>query len=411
MENGGYKFRIGVFVLATLVLLAVLVTLFSGLPSLFTPHYRYTVILPNASGVGAGTPVRRSGVRIGDVQDVQLDNDTGNVRLTISVERKYSLRKNEVAVLNRGLLGDASIDFVPRPVDPKLPPDLGMLEPGSELRGLAQADAQALLNQATELMPGTQDAIREVGRAAKTFNDMGPDVNTAIREFRDLSKTTRELVPEMAKTNDEARIAVRNWGKLGERLDVLVQTQQEKLIKTLEDLDDTLQRVGRVFNEENQRNLSATLKNVRQASDSLDSITRNTDDLIKESRKTMARVDSSLVRTDDVLANLQRTTKPMAERSDTVMKNLDESTARLNQVLIEAQELMRAVAKSNGTVARLLNDPDLYNNLNDAACMLTRMMPRVDRILRDAEVFADKIARHPESLGVGGAVRPGSGIK
>lgn len=411
MENGGYKFRIGVFVLATLVLLAVLVTLFSGLPSLFTPHYRYTVILPNASGVGPGTPVRRSGVRIGDVQDVELDNDTGNVRVAISVERKYSLRKNEVAVLNRGLLGDASIDFVPRPADPKQAPDLGMLEPGSELRGLAQADAQALLNQATELMPGTQDAIREVGRAAKTFNDLGPDINTAIREFRDLSKTTRELVPEMAKTNDEARIAVRNWGKLGERLDVLVQTQQEKLIKTLEDLDDTLQRVGRVFNEENQRNLSATLKNVRQASDSLDSITRNTDDLIKESRKTMARVDTSLARTDEVLSNLQRTTKPMADRSDTVMRNLDESTARLNQVLIEAQELMRAVAKSNGTVARLLNDPDLYNNLNDAACMLTRMMPRVDRILRDAEVFADKIARHPESLGVGGAVRPGSGIK
>jgi hypothetical protein len=26
-------------------------------------------------------------------------------------------------------------------------------------------------------------------------------------------------------------------------------------------------------------------------------------------------------------------------------------------------------------------------------------------------VFADKVARHPESLGVGGVVRPGSGLK
>ena len=57
------------------------------------------------------------------------------------------------------------------------------------------------------------------------------------------------------------------------------------------------------------------------------------------------------------------------------------------------------------------NDPELYNNLNDAACMLTRLMPRVDRILRDVEVFADKIARHPESLGVGGAINPSSGLK
>jgi len=40
-----------------------------------------------------------------------------------------------------------------------------------------------------------------------------------------------------------------------------------------------------------------------------------------------------------------------------------------------------------------------------------RILPRVDRILRDIEVFADKIARHPESLGVGGAIRPNSGLK
>ena len=43
--------------------------------------------------------------------------------------------------------------------------------------------------------------------------------------------------------------------------------------------------------------------------------------------------------------------------------------------------------------------------------MTTRIMPRLDRILRDFEVFADKIARHPESIGVGGAVRPSAGLK
>jgi phospholipid/cholesterol/gamma-HCH transport system substrate-binding protein len=67
--------------------------------------------------------------------------------------------------------------------------------------------------------------------------------------------------------------------------------------------------------------------------------------------------------------------------------------------------------KTDSTVYRLLNDPGLYNNLNTIACGLARMMPQLDRILKDLEVFADKIARHPEALGVGGAVRPGSGLK
>jgi len=395
MNDSAFKFRIGVFVLGALVLLAVLVTMFSGLPSLFTSHYHYTVILPSASGVGPGTPVRRSGVRIGEVENLQL-NDDGKVQVGLLIERRYALRKNEIAILNRGLLGDTTIDFVPVPATGQ-PPDTALVEPGSTLEGKAQLEP-------TDLLPSTQEALSELGKAAKSFNAIAPDFDEAVKEVREFSKSTRALVPELSKTNDEARIATRNWGKLGERVDVLVQTQQEKLIKTLEDLDDTLNRIGRTFNDENTRNLNATLKNVRQASDSLDSITRNTDELLKESRKTMQRVDGSLTRTDEVLTNLQKTTKPMADRSDKIMKNLDESTDKLN-------EMMRVIGRSNGTVAKLINDPDLYNNLNDVACMAARMMPRLDHMLRDFEVFADKVARHPESLGVGGVVRPGSGIK
>jgi phospholipid/cholesterol/gamma-HCH transport system substrate-binding protein len=396
MSDNAFKFRIGVFVLGALVLLAVLVTMFSGLPNLFTAHYHYTVILPNAAGVGVGTPVRRSGVRIGEVENLQLDNESGKVLVGLLIQRRYALHKNEVPILNRGLLGDTTIDFVPKRPNGQ-PPDTSLVEPGSVLEGVAQLEP-------TDLLPSTQDALTELGKAARNFNNIAPDFDEAVKEVREFSKATRALVPELSKTNDEARIATRNWGKLGERVDVLVQTQQEKLIKTLEDLDDTLNRIGRTFNDENQRNLNATLKNVRQASDSLDSITRNTDELLKESRKTMQRVDGSLTRTDEVLTNLQKTTKPMADRSDKIMKNLDESTDKLN-------ELLRAVGRSNGTLAKLLNDPDLYNNLNDVACMAARMMPRLDRMLRDFEVFADKVARHPESLGVGGVVRPGSGIK
>ena len=62
-------------------------------------------------------------------------------------------------------------------------------------------------------------------------------------------------------------------------------------------------------------------------------------------------------------------------------------------------------------MCRLLKDPSLYNNLDCAAGQIAHTIPRIDRILKDVETFADKIARHPESLGVGGAVKPGNGLK
>src|SRR6186713_2921753 len=101
------KFRLGVFVLGALLLLAVLVILFGQLPTLFTRQLHYVVQLPEAPGLEQGAPVRKSGIRIGE--------DTANVTVRLNVDRRYQLRRNDQANLGRGLvLGESAINFVPR---------------------------------------------------------------------------------------------------------------------------------------------------------------------------------------------------------------------------------------------------------------------------------------------------------
>jgi phospholipid/cholesterol/gamma-HCH transport system substrate-binding protein len=248
-------------------------------------------------------------------------------------------------------------------------------------------------------------------RTLESYHRMSPLFEETLRQIRDLSRASREMVPELRRTNDEIQITSRNWGKLGERMDVLLQTNQDKLVQSLDNFNEGLIRLGNVFNEENQRNLSVALRNVTAGTKNLESLSRNTEELLKESRQTVHNVNDAVTEADQVLINLRQATKPMAERSGTIMKNLDESTDKLNQTLNEVRDLLRTVNQSDGTIHRFLSDPDLYNHLNDAACLLTRSLPRIDRILKDVEVFADKIARHPESLGVGGAISPSSGMK
>jgi phospholipid/cholesterol/gamma-HCH transport system substrate-binding protein len=374
MNEQALRFRVGLFVLGTIVLLGVLTFVFSGFPTLFRSHREYTVVFRDAAGVGAGTPVRRSGVRIGEVKSVELDEVTGKVRVTTLIESHHLPHKGDQPTLTRGILGgDVSIDFVP---PPEGQPPSEPIEPGSELAGVQQSDALALLNQTSQ--------------SVQRYGDMAPDVR---------------------RTNEEVQVAARNWGRLGERMDLLVQTNQEKLVQAIDNLNDSLNRISRTFNDENQRNIATTLKNARAGSENLESISRNTDALLKESRSTIDRINKSVTQTDEVLRNLQQATKPMADRSNTVMKNLDESTEKLNRTLTDTRELLRAVSQSDGTLHRLVADPSLYNNLNDASCMIVRILPRLDRILHDMEVFADKIARHPESLGLGGVVSPSSGVK
>ena len=73
--------------------------------------------------------------------------------------------------------------------------------------------------------------------------------------------------------------------------------------------------------------------------------------------------------------------------------------------------LTTAAGQSDGTLNKLLTDPSLYNHLDDAACQVSKAAPQLNLILRDLETFADKLARHPEALGIGGVVRPGNGLK
>jgi phospholipid/cholesterol/gamma-HCH transport system substrate-binding protein len=417
MNDRAMRFRIGIFVLAALLLLAVLVTLFGTFPSMFKRHTEYVVRFQDAPGIAQGTPVRRSGVRIGEVSRLALDDVSGEVRVTILIERNYRLRRIDVPTLVTGLFGgDTSIDFVPKPQGEGA--DFGLAEPGEELMGARLANVSTLLAQASQVVPSTQEALDQMRKSLQRFEPLAPQMDDALKEYTRLGQAVNKTIPEVERTNKQLRdtaseieVTARNWGRLGENVNNLVVTQQDKLIKTLDSLNDTINRIGSVLNDENQRNVSGIIKNVRTSSDSLDELMRNTNDLVKESQKTIKVVGESVSKADEALQNLNKATKPFAERGESISRSLDETTDRLNKTLTDVQAIFRVIGQEDGTFNRLIKDPSLYNNLDAAALLLTRLMTRVDRVVKDMEVFADKLARHPELLGIGGVVRPSGGLK
>src|SRR5438105_15335203 len=104
MNDQVVRFRLGIFVLSALILLAVLLMLFGGWTRFFRTYHRYTVTFTNAAGVAPGTPVRRSGVRIGEFESVELDDATGLVRVGLKVASDYTVRQNDQPTVVHGLL-------------------------------------------------------------------------------------------------------------------------------------------------------------------------------------------------------------------------------------------------------------------------------------------------------------------
>jgi ABC-type transporter Mla subunit MlaD len=512
MDVRQQRFRLGLFVIGASVLLGILAVFFGGTPRVFVSRDHYTIVFTDAPGVGVGTPVRRSGVKIGEVTAVDLDNDTGEVRVEIAVNRKYTLRTTDNAVVSQDLLSrDTTIDFVPQhrapapasvppsaapsapvppsptlappvpvgppvPVNPapkpgdkgvvraawavpladalvagqqplgKEPPKVENLQPpppappqpplpgdpirpGSTIRGRSPTDARELIGQAQDILPTVQQSLNQIRRLIET---MTPRLDEATREIAQLARALRETVPEVRRTNDELRLAIQglratgptlrrtneelqvavtNFGRVAERLDVLIRTNERKLEDALNQINELARRGNTLLSDENQQNVTATLRNLQTASNNFENLTKRTDEFLTEGRRTAERFQQTLNRADPVLTNLNQATRPLAERGERILMNLDASLAQIGRVAGGLGELVGPLGRGDGTVQRLFADPSLYNNLNDAALILTRVLPRFDRVVRDLEVFADKIARHPELIGVGGAVRPNAGLK
>jgi ABC-type transporter Mla subunit MlaD len=509
MNEQAIRFRIGIFVLAGLLALGVLILLFGGRPYFFTPSTNYTIHFDNAQGVASGTPVKRSGVKIGEVRKVTLDDGNGEVEVLIQIEDGFKLRKSDrPTIVSTVLGGDATIAFLP-PADKK-DVDMTPVEPGSVLDGYVQADASRLLQKTSDVIQPAEDALKEIKKtleklapaidklapaidklapaidkvdkllpvvqsafekvdravpvmqaAVEKFDKLAPSVQSAVEKvdklvpvvqsafekvdklapsvqsavekidklapvvqstfekadklvpeieqtFKEINKNT---LPDIRKSLDEFQVLARSWNKVGERADLFIRTNEDKLTKVIDRTDEVLKRVNEVLADENQKNLRDILKNVRISSDRFDSISKNADELLKDGKGTLKSINDSLMKVDNVLTDLQKATKPLAERGDRMVKNLDEVTDKLNRTLTDVRDIMQAVTRGNGTVQRLLSDPSLYNNLNEASLSLSKLMPRFDHIMRDFEIFADKLARHPELLGVRGAVAPGNGLK
>jgi len=470
MSDRGVKVKLGGFVLVTLGILAGLVVAFGGAPSLFTAKSRYTLTFSEAPGVAVGTPIRKSGVRIGEVAAIDLDPETGQVFVRADVDRKYQPRRHEDAIIARGLLsGDTTIDFLPRVDDDGKPlPIAGTYEPGSDIAGLPPITARSLMSQAQGILPSTQQSLDRMVATFEKLERLAPKIERAVEEFTNLAKDGREFLPELRKTNRQiqefigspepdlgaAFVAVApvipgsaippqmmppGAKRDATNLRALVGDARQflrMLQPAVEDVRDAIRRnepevtatiksarvtldsakqmfdgVNEVLSPENRKQFSELTKNLVSLSGNLVRLTVAIGGLLDEGEKTVRSLNARVTQSEGILNDLRAFTKPLGERSDRMVANLDFTLDQLAKSMQELRALTGGLGQGGGSLTKFFSDPMLYHNLNDAALSLARVMGRAERIAKDLEIFSDKIARKPESIGVGGALRPNSGLK
>ncbi|QEL20319.1 MlaD family protein [Limnoglobus roseus] len=463
MAERSAKLRLGVFMAMGLFGLAGLAILFGGAPRLFDNREIYVVTFGEAPGLAPGTPVRKSGVRIGEVTALDLDQETGQVKATIRVDKRYLPRQNEEATIFRGLLsGDTSLDFIPKvTADGQPVTTRGDTYPVNvEITGQTPINPNTLVRQASGVLPSAQESMARILNSVQRVEQAVPKVEQAFIEIAGLARSSREFVPELRRTNEKVqailafadpqggnekpgeaglkttlndlRDLIRTAKPLVEDLRKVIKDNESELNATLKAVRTTAEEAKDLLSVDNRKAFSETLKNVSIASDDFIKTLRlagifldqgektlkefngrwpRFDEILTSTNSAVKSADSAFKSADSAMKDVQSVTKPLAESTGPIFKNVGTASDELAKTLVELRATIHAINRSDGTLQKVITDPTLYNQLNESALALTRTLQRAEKVAADLQVFSDKVARRPELIGVGGALKQNSGLK
>jgi len=113
-ENMSRSFRLGLFILTTLAILAAAVFLVGRQESKFGSNYLVRSEFASVAGLSEGADVRVGGIRKGTVQSIRLPQSPDGkdvLTLSLSKDTQAIVRQDSVAAIqSEGLLGDKYVE-------------------------------------------------------------------------------------------------------------------------------------------------------------------------------------------------------------------------------------------------------------------------------------------------------------
>jgi phospholipid/cholesterol/gamma-HCH transport system substrate-binding protein len=372
MNERAMQFRIGMLVIAAGLILTMLVVWFGEMPALFRDTTYLTVHFLEAPGVAEGIPVRKSGIRIGEVASIRFDdrpNQPDGVLVTISVERKYKLRAGATPRISRALIGDVSIDVLPGTGPGVLQTSdspAASMRPGRIIEGTVAPDPAIALSAATQAFDRAGGTLQSIDAAAKGLASMTAktqNLDKTIQSFQDMGEKVATLA------GDFDRVVKDNEGSIG---------------PAFANFRELTEKFNTTFDTKAQANLRATLSNAAAGTAKLDKVMTDMGPLAK-----------------DLGA-------PATERATT---NTGQAMQRFNRIAFELSLLTRNLATPRGelnpqsTMAKLFGRSELYENLNAMARGAAEVMLLGKPVMKNLGRFADRIANDPSLISRGALQR------
>lgn len=247
MSQSKFEWKVGLFVLIGLILLAGLMINFSrGLP-FFKGTYALRLRAENVGGIKPKAAVLMSGVKVGNVVDSQLSTN-GSVVIALEIFDAYKIDREAKFMIDAlGFLGDQYVAITVTNTS------------GHFLTNGETVTAESPLNL-QEAMRSTAGLLTQAQATMKTLNEAVSNVNRTVLNHATLTSFANSISNLQAISSG----ANKTLGKI----DLLVQSNAPVLSASVSNLHDFSTELKTVL-ATNQEGVAAVVQNLRNASSNL----------------------------------------------------------------------------------------------------------------------------------------------
>jgi len=187
-----FKFRLGLFVTAGLLLFAIAIFFIGKQKNLFNPTIRLTAVFGNVGGLQVGNNIRFSGINVGTVDGISILTDTSvMVEMIIDKNPQRFIKKDAYATIgSEGLMGDKVITLTQGTVSAGPVADGDLLRSSDPIETDAIISSLQVSGENAEIVTGQlAEILYKINNGSGTLGRLISDTTIAD----DLEKTIENL--------------------------------------------------------------------------------------------------------------------------------------------------------------------------------------------------------------------------
>ncbi len=297
------KIRLGIFVLIGTVLLLFGAYQIGNQENLFGDTITIHAVFINVNGLQKGNNVRYSGINIGTVDRIEMENDTAiRVSMLIQQKMRHHIKTNAIAAIGSdGLVGSMVVNVVPGEGNAAL------IRADDEIQSLskiATADMLSTLNVTNEnaamltqdLLKVTASLNKGEGTLGLLLNDtvMGNDLKQTLTNLEFMSRAANTTITELNKM-------VRQFDTKESVAGILLSDSLsgEKMRNVISHLETSSMEI-----EKMSKDLNAVMGEVKDGKGAVNYLTTDTV-LVDQLQHTMKNVDQGVERFNENMEALK----------------------------------------------------------------------------------------------------------